>query len=212
MFLAARCPVCGHPVSDACAECWSAALPAPADSAVPAAVAFVGAGRRLVLGLKYANGRTLARPLAARMAPLVAERSADIVTWAPTSSRRIRRRGYDQAELIARALARELGLPCRPMLRRLAGSAAQTGRSRAERSAGAPRFVARRSWGPLRALLVDDVVTTGATLRAAERALRRGGCAEVIPIAGAATPGSGGRQATDTGRRRARPGERMVRR
>ena len=210
MFLAARCPVCGHPVSDACVGCWSAALPAPTDATVPAAVAFVGAGRRLILGLKYGNGRTLARPLAARMAPLVAGCSADIVTWAPTSGRRLRRRGYDQAELIARALARELGLPCRPMLRRLSGSAAQTGRNRAERRAGAPRFVARRSWGPQRVLLVDDVVTTGATLRAAERALRRAGCSEIFPVAGAATPDPGGARRSDTTSGRTRPGEGMV--
>jgi predicted amidophosphoribosyltransferase len=155
---------------------------------VPAGVTFVGAGRRLLLGLKYANGRTLARPLAQRMVPLVEGRSVDVVTWAPTTGRRIRRRGFDQAELIARALAIELGVPCRRMLRRIGRGGPQTGRSRDERTIAAPRFVARRVWGPVRVLVVDDVVTTGATLRAAERALRRAGCTTVLPIAAAATP------------------------
>ncbi len=187
LLLGPRCPVCHRTVSADCAGCWSAALDAPVDSVVPAAVAFVGAGRRLVLGLKYANGRTLARPLAARMAPLVAGDRVDLVTWAPTSSGRVRRRGYDQAELIARALADELGVPCRRMLRRLGRSGPQTGRSRDQRLGG-PRFVARRRFDAPSVVLVDDVVTTGATLAAAERALLRAGCALVRPVAAAATP------------------------
>ncbi len=187
MFLGARCPVCDRPVSAHCDDCWSAALPAPASAVVPAAVAYMGAGRRLLLGLKYANGRTLARPLAQRMATLVEPASFDVVTWAPTSGRRLRRRGYDQAELIARALSAELGLPCRRLLRRIGPRAVQTGRTRIERVEQAPRFVARRTLGAARVLVVDDVVTTGATLRAAERALRRAGC-QVATIAAAATP------------------------
>jgi predicted amidophosphoribosyltransferase len=155
---------------------------------VPSGVAFVGAGRRLMLGLKYANGRTLARPLAQRMRPLLTGREIDLVTWAPTSARRVRRRGFDQAELLARALAAELGVPCRRLLRRIGRSRPQTGRTRSERTGAGPRFVARRVWGPVRVVLVDDVVTTGTTLRAAEQALRRAGVSEVWPVAGAATP------------------------
>lgn len=190
MLLGARCPVCDRPVSSACVPCWDAALPAPAGAAAPAAVAFVGAGRRLVLGLKYRNARSLAGPLARRMVPLVADRPVDIVTWAPTTRARLRRRGFDQSELIARVLAAELGVPCRRMLRRLGRGGPQTGRSRSQRlhAARAPRFVARRVWGQVRVLVVDDVVTTGATLRAAERALVRAGASGVICVAAAATP------------------------
>jgi predicted amidophosphoribosyltransferase len=187
MLLAVRCPACGRPVSGACSTCWSAAGPPPRTAVVPAAVSYQGVGRRLLLGLKYGNGRTLARPLAARMATLVEPGSVDVVTWAPTSVRRSRRRGFDQAELLARAVAAELDVPCRRLLRRISRSRPQTGRTRAERRIG-PAFVGRRQWGAVRVLVVDDVVTTGATLRAAERALRRAGAAEVLLLAGAATP------------------------
>lgn len=186
MFLTARCPICDRPVSAACADCWSAVLPAP-PAAAPAAVAFVGAGRRLLLGLKYRNCRPLAVPLARRMAALIDGSTVEVVTWAPTSGAHLRRRGYDQAELIASALAAELGVPCRRLLRRAGRHGAQTGRSRAERTADGPRFVARRAGMRTRVLVVDDVVTTGATLQAAERALRRAGW-DVTAIAAAATP------------------------
>lgn len=188
MLLTARCPVCERAVSDACASCWSAALPAPGSAPVPAAVAFVGAGRRLVLALKYGNGRRLARPLARQVAELVEPGCVDLVTWAPTSAGRLRRRGYDQAELLARAVARELGVPCRRLLRRSGRAVHQTGRDRAARTADPPTFVARRLWTAPRVLVVDDVVTTGATLRAARHALERAGCRSVLAVAGAATP------------------------
>ncbi|MGD9705264.1 MAG: ComF family protein [Acidimicrobiia bacterium] len=154
---------------------------------IPAALSYQGVGRQLLLGLKYGNGRTLAGPLAARMARLVEPGSVDVVTWAPTSTRRARGRGFDQAELLARAVAAELGVPCRRLLRRISRSRPQTGRSRAERRIG-PAFVGRRQWSNVRILVVDDVVTTGATLRAAQRALLRAGAAEVRLLAAAATP------------------------
>jgi predicted amidophosphoribosyltransferase len=187
MLLAIRCPGCSRLTSGPCAACWSAAGPPPRSSVVPAAVSYQGVGRRLLLGLKYGNCRTLAEPLAIRMARLVEPGAVDIVTWAPTSPRRTRRRGFDQAELLAQAVASELGVPCRRLLRRVSRSRPQTGRNRAERRVG-PSFVGRRQWGAVTILVVDDVVTTGATLRAAERALLRAGAAQVLMLAGAATP------------------------
>jgi predicted amidophosphoribosyltransferase len=173
-------------VVTACAACWNAVVPAPAGSPFPAAMAHDEVGRRLLLGLKYRNALAVVAPLAARMVRLVDPVEVDVVTWAPTSARHRRRRGFDQAELLARAVAHGLGLPCRRLLRRTT-SQAQTGRSRAERLAG-PSFVARPLPAPQRVLVVDDVVTTGATLRAAAEALGRAGAEAVRCIAGAATP------------------------
>lgn len=187
MLLTARCPICGRPGPAGCSACWESAAAAPPSACVPAALAFSGVGRQLVLALKYANGRGLARPLAQLMAVQVVG-DHDLVTWAPTSAPRRRRRGFDQAELLARAVANELGLPARRMLHRAATGAHQTGRSREERVSEPPRFVARRVRGPLRVLVVDDVVTTGATLLAAQRALLRAGCLETSGVAAAATP------------------------
>jgi predicted amidophosphoribosyltransferase len=149
--------------------------------------AYEGVGRRLVHALKYRNGRALAPALAAAMATLIGPAPIDVVTWAPTVVDRRRERGYDQAEVLARAVSRCLGVPCRSLLRRTDRAGPQTGRNRAERLGAAPGFAVRRR-PPAHVLLVDDVVTTGATLAAAARALTGAGARSVLPIAAAATP------------------------
>jgi predicted amidophosphoribosyltransferase len=150
--------------------------------------AYDGVGRDLIVGLKYRNARAILGRLGAALAARIgAEGRAgiDVVTWAPTSPARRRERGYDQAQLLAHAVARPLLLPCRPLLDRQGGSA-QTGRSRAERLQG-PIFVARPCSGA-RVLIVDDVLTTGATLRAAAHALRATGCSSASAATAARTP------------------------
>jgi predicted amidophosphoribosyltransferase len=150
-------------------------------------LAYTGDARRLVQALKYRNGRAVAPALGAAMARLVAQEPVDEVTWAPTSGTRRRARGYDQAQVLARAVARHLGVPCRPLLRRRGPSRAQTGRPRADRLADAPLFAVVRRPQPS-VVVVDDVVTTGATLHAACRALVEGGAEHVRAVAAAATP------------------------
>jgi ComF family protein len=156
-----------------------------APTGMAAALPFDGVAKALVVGLKYRHRRAAAGVLAAQIARRVALAPHDVVTWAPTSSRRVRRRGYDQSELIARALARQIGLPCRRLLYRAHG-APQTGRSRADRLLG-PTFRSRRPRQGLRVLIVDDVVTTGATLRMAAEALHAAGVARVQLVAATST-------------------------
>jgi predicted amidophosphoribosyltransferase len=115
------------------------------------------------------------------------EEGPDVVTWVPTSPARRRSRGFDQAELLARRVARRLDIAARPLLVHDAG-APQTGRSAAERRIGPPLAVRRHARVPPHVLLVDDVVTTGATLSAAARALRRAGATQVSAVAAARTP------------------------
>lgn len=148
---------------------------------------FEGVARQVLLGLKYRNHRSVAGALAAHLVRSWAPGEVDVVTWAPTSGSRARGRGFDQAELLARSVARELGVPCRRMLWRTHGLP-QTGRTRTERLQG-PGYRGRSPRSGLRVLLVDDVVTTGATLAAACEALHSAGVAHVVAVAAAATPG-----------------------
>jgi predicted amidophosphoribosyltransferase len=176
-----------------CDSCRFAVASSPATivpGGITAALTFDGVVRTAVLGMKYRNRRAAAKVLAevlVRRLGLVGPGRPhyDVVTWAPTSPRRSVARGYDQAELLARAVAAHVGVPCRRLLYRTHG-APQTGRTRSERLAG-PGFRVRPGC-TLRVLVVDDVVTTGATLIAAGEALRTAGIDDVRLVAVAATP------------------------
>lgn len=198
MIFATACAGCNQPGDLLCHRCRFALVsaPSPVDGQqVVAALPFEGVARQVVLGLKYRNRRGVARLVARLMVRRLRPGRVDLVTWAPTGPARARQRGYDQAELLARAVARELGVPCRRLLYRTHG-APQTGRSRTERLNG-PDFRVRAPRAGLRVLVVDDVVTTGATMRAARQALLRAGVADVRCIAAAATPSNKAvRQAT----------------
>ena len=191
MLFSTRCPSCGAPGPVPCGRCAAALRPAPT-LATPAGLdrlcallAYDGPGRELVARLKYRNLRAIVRQLAAAMAALVGSIDLDVVTWAPTTVVRRRDRGFDHAELLARAVARHLGIPARPLLARAHGPP-QTGRAATERRLG-PTFRARAP-APPRVLLVDDVVTTGATLTAAASCLRAAGATTVVGLAAARTP------------------------
>jgi ComF family protein len=192
MLFFTSCASCDEPGQELCRRCrfTLASIPSVHTSAgVLAAFEFSGAARQLVLSMKYRNRRRIADALALQMTKRLRLPEVDVVTWAPTSSRRAGERGFDQAELLARAVARHLGVPCRRLLYRTHGDA-QTGRSRVQRLHG-PTFRGRAPRPGLRVLLVDDVVTTGATLHSAADALRAAGIATVHCVAAAATPAAG---------------------
>jgi ComF family protein len=162
--------------------------PPPGVDDCRALLACVDVGRDVVARIKHGNQRAALNGLASAAATLVDASEVDVVTWAPTTPDRRRSRGFDQSELIARAVARRLGRPTRRLLRRENGPA-QTGRSAAERWTG-PRFALRLRLRPgTKVLLVDDVVTTGATVAAAARCLRTGADdLAIIVLALARTP------------------------
>ena len=185
------CVLCGRADDALCPTCASQ-LPSPPTTAirgvgsVPSLFAYESGGARVVQALKFRDGRRLVGPLADGLTGLVPGTAGAVVTWVPTTAARRQARGFDQSELLARALARRLDRPCRALLRRYPGPS-QTGRDRAARAANVA-FAVPRSRRPLPVVLVDDVCTTGATLRAAHQALRASGTIDVAPVVVARTP------------------------
>src|SRR3954451_18091626 len=129
MLLPTRCALCLKPAAGVCPDC-AAALGPSVDGPFPACFAYAGAGRSLVAALKYRNNRAVAPWLAERLSLLVEGDPVDVVTWAPTGTVRRRRRGFDQGEVLARAVGRRLRVPTRPLLARPAASGPQTGQPR----------------------------------------------------------------------------------
>lgn len=143
---------------------------------VVAAWDYGGPARALVLALKLRGTRVAAGPLAAGMA-LAARRAglvAEVVTWVPGRRADRARRGFDHGEELARAVAGHLGLPARGLLRRTGRRPDQTALSRRDRKSNlVGAFVAPRVSRAV--LLVDDLVTTGATAAECASALEAGG-------------------------------------
>lgn len=156
--------------------------------AVWAAVAYEGAAQELVRALKYRGARGVAATMAAQMAANAPRLEGTLVP-VPLHRTRRRRRGFNQAGALVDQLAARTGLPALDCLEHTGRGAPQVGRRRSERLVAPAVRVREGLRGPARALLVDDVVTTGSTLAACARALRAAGSAEVAAIAYARTLG-----------------------
>lgn len=195
-LLPVRCPACGRSGPAPCGACVGRMLRArpgptpPALDACRSLLAYEGPARELVARLKYRNDRAALAWLADGMAGLVDPPAGAVVTWAPTTTRRRRDRGFDQAELLAAAVARRWGRPWVRLLVRRPGPP-QTGRTVADRRLG-PAMTATSdaaAWlGGRSVVVVDDVVTTGSTIAAAARVLRSVGAPWVAGLTAARTP------------------------
>ncbi|MCS7240337.1 MAG: ComF family protein [Candidatus Bipolaricaulota bacterium] len=183
------CEICGvgiGPGLDLCEECAVEAKPFLwARSIGP----YEGVLRALVFLVKYEGERMVAKLLAQEMAKLFLGEVA-VVTWVPPDPLRLKQRGFHGAELLGREVAEVLDLPAQPLLRKVAHSPEQVGRPREERiRAMHGLFAATRKGHGESVLLVDDVLTTGATVAEGARALQEAGFGEVAVLTCARTAG-----------------------
>jgi ComF family protein len=142
--------------------------------------------RRLVLGLKYADKTHLVPTLGAWLARAGEEliTGSDLIIPLPLHPLRLMKRRFNQSALLARAVARSSGLPLVEGLRRIRHTQPQAGLTRRERRenvrrAFAPHTRHLASLKDKRILLIDDVMTTGATIEACTQALKQAGVRQV---------------------------------
>jgi competence protein ComFC len=193
VVLPARCIGCGKPRTYLCGACIAAMdIPAPrtitsdsfAFDTATAAVAYDGLARDAVHRLKFKNLRAIAPCMAAPMASSIsASANIDAVVPVPLHGSRLRERGYNQARLLAEPMAAHLGLPFQPdwLIRdRQRGRQVEAANVAARQANVRSAFSASSSAvAGLRLVLVDDVMTTGATLDAAATALKAAGAVSV---------------------------------
>ncbi len=188
------CPCCGNPQKSRqlCPTCRKVA---PAYDAVRSWAEFQGPLREAMHRLKYRRdvglGDALAQPLIEFFCQLGWE--VNLILPVPLSQERLSQRGYNQAGLIARPLAYATGCPYQPgVLKRIRNTATQVGLSIEERRLNvAEAFIADpRCVNGSSVLIVDDVATTGATLDACARALKKAGarCVYGLTLARAIAP------------------------
>lgn len=150
-----------------------------------AAYLYAGPMAEAVRGLKYGRRTELAPVLGAMLATRALELAGEVdaVVPVPLHRARLRRRGFNQAALLARPVARALAVPFHASdLRRVRDTPAQAGLGAAERATNVRgAFVALRAPGS-RVLLIDDVRTTGATLAECAEALRVAGAERVFTL------------------------------
>ncbi len=203
-----KCPICGRSTDgdkDApCPQCRQADFWISGPQAVFPGHAFVrcvcagwyrGALKESMTRFKF-QGR---HRYALAYGPILAEAirtylpgSYEVITWTPVSAARRRERGYDQAQLLAQATAEALGKQAVPLLTKIKDTKAQSsltdGRLRKSNVAGVYSVPRPEEVAGKKILLIDDILTTGATLEEAARTLRAAGATQVVAAAFCRTP------------------------
>jgi len=189
-----RCPLCGGPIDDPSGPCLACVNNTPFQRGTIVWGEYDGTLRDAILALKHRGhdqiGEVLADRLAACLSLAPWLEDVALVTTVPSHPLHLLRRGFNAAEILGRNVAGALGRPFRSCLRRH-GLGRQASRSRAQRkqmqshrfSVRHPEAIHQRT-----VLVIDDVITTGTTMKRAVQALLKGGAFEVYAGALALTP------------------------
>lgn len=202
LLLPPHCPGCGLEGQLLCDACTAPlrrrldeppGLPVGLPSSMPAGLLqlewcamYSGPVRAALHALKYGGERRLAEPLAAALAARWqrAGRGGEVLTWVPVHSTRRRERGFDQAEALAQRMGATLRLPVAPLLERRQRTTAQHALGQAQRASNTATAFShttalsgqyRGAW----VVVIDDILTTGATLAGCAAALLEGGAGAV---------------------------------
>ena len=181
-----RCGCCGAPGDWSLRPCPECAGRELAFAGASAAFAYEGPARDLVTACKFRAFRSIVDEMVARAAPAFAGAAGEapagvLVTWVPGHRDHSLERGFNQAELLARGLARSAGVTAAPLLRRARHGMRQSGLDRAARAANVrDAFALREDVDRVvrklkRVVIVDDVYTTGETLNHCADALAHAG-------------------------------------
>ncbi|WP_254281413.1 ComF family protein [Halomonas sp. TA6] len=187
------CPVCAEPLPTSAAgrHCGACLKWPPTFRHARVALRYEGEIAALMQRFKYSGspraGAILLALLLRQQATL--ERMPEAIVGVPLHPRRARTRGFDQVAWLARRVSRELGVPLR-RARRGRMTDTQVGLGRRERQANVKGAFAIEGTLPARVLLLDDIMTTGATLEALAQACRNAGAREIDVWAVARTPAS----------------------
>ena len=177
------CQRCGRPRPDPAVRCRE--CPPPPLVGARAPFLYAGPARAAIIRLKFSGWRSVAAALADAMVAVGPPR-AGAVTWVPLARRRLAERGYDQARALAVAVGARLELPVVQLARRVLATGPQARRTGEERRAAmSGAFQPTRLSAPESVLLIDDVLTTGATAAACAEAVVRAGAREVTLLAAA---------------------------
>ncbi|NLU24840.1 MAG: ComF family protein [Clostridiales bacterium] len=200
-----RCPFCGKMAGKdlLCADCEKT-LPYTGENALRQGTGFgrcasplyyEGAVRTALLNFKFKGKLGGLSCFGALMAQCAAEQYSgafDAITWVPVSQKRLKKRGFDQSRYLAASLCVDWHVPPQQTLRKIMDNPPQSGMESAEQrranvlgvyEAVQPENITGKRW-----LLVDDILTTGATLGECVRVLKEAGAAEVVCLTLAATP------------------------
>jgi ComF family protein len=192
-LLSPKCSCCGHPFESPVGAdhlCGLCITEPPPFSSARAALLFEGSTRELIHQFKYGKRVLLRRPLgllaASYLDDCAGEFRAELIVPVPLHGKRLRQRGFNQAILLGEIFSHRWGVPLsRNNLRRIRWTEPQVNLGAAERAANVKGAFALHKAGEIsgrRIFLVDDVYTTGSTVKECCRVLQKGGAAEITVL------------------------------